>query len=131
MAMQEISFDEALDLALTERQIKIAAGLTVEPNRQRRDIEQGMLEVFELIGGVPRLAIWANNPKNYGRFLQLLAKLLPKEIPEDIARQIIYQSTVPASPLSDPTRAGKRPAIDEQAEDAQLIEDKSDDQPER
>ena len=124
--MKEITFDEALDISLSERQIKLASGVPLERNYQRRELEQNLMEVFELVGGVPRLAIWANNPKNYGAFLKLLAKLLPKELPEDIAKQIIYQSSVPHSALNDHSKKMKPVEV---AEDGQIVEEDGDSPP--
>ena len=43
-----------------------------------------MLECFELVGGIPRLALWANDEKNYGKFLDLLMRLAPKEASAEI-----------------------------------------------
>jgi len=53
------------------------------------------------VGGVPRLAIWANQEENYGKFLDLLMKLAPKDTGAAIAGQILeYRSNVPQSPLN-------------------------------
>lgn len=44
-----------------------------------KSIPQHVMECFELVGGLPRLAIWANDPVNYPLFLQIWARLAPKE----------------------------------------------------
>lgn len=99
--MKSISFDDALDISLSERQIRIA---TNRPSRHysRQETEQAFHEVFDLIGGVPRLAMWANNPENYGEFLKLYSKLLPKEATKEGGGVINFVSSIPDSPLNDP-----------------------------
>lgn len=78
-------------------------GGNVERIRSRKEIEQALLETFELVGGIPRLAIWANDPANYGDFLKLLLKLAPKEQLGAVAGQILeYRSNIPQSPLNRP-----------------------------
>jgi hypothetical protein len=96
--MKQISFDDALDMNLSDRQVRLATG-GARHGASRRDIENAILETFELIGGVPRLAMWANDPDNYGEFLKLAAKLFPKEEGEAKGK-IIYQSSIPASSLN-------------------------------
>lgn len=73
----------------------------VETIYSRKQIEQAFLETFELVGGVPRLALWANDPENYGTFLKLLMTMAPKEQVERVKGQILeYRSAVPQSPLN-------------------------------
>lgn len=99
--MKEITFEEALDIALTQRQLDRASGQ--KPRRpSRKEVEQAFVETFELVGGVPRLAMWANNPANYGEFLKLYAKLIPKEVAEEAGQVFIYESSVPPSALNKP-----------------------------
>lgn len=93
-------FSQALDRNLARRQR--LANESVQKLYSRRTLEQGMLECFELIGGVPRLAIWANDPENYGEFLKLLMKFAPKEAAESVGKSVTYVSNVPASPLNRP-----------------------------
>lgn len=71
----------------------------------RKQITASIMECFELIGGVPRLAMWANNPENYGEFLKLWIKALPKEEREEAARTFVYQSALPPSPLNGVSEA--------------------------
>lgn len=94
-----MDFDVALQRQLSERQRK--KNSNVERVFSRRQIEQAFIESFEMIGGVPRLALWANEPENYGEFLKLLMRLAPKEATAAMAGQVLeYRSNVPASPLN-------------------------------
>lgn len=99
--MKEITFEEALDIALTQRQVNRATGGKTKV-MTRKEVEQTFLETFELVGGVPRLAVWANNPANYGEFLKLYAKMIPKEVAEEAGQTFIYESNVPPSALNKP-----------------------------
>ena len=67
----------------------------------RKMIEQSMLECFAIVGGVPRLVDWASRDENYGKFLDLLLKLAPKEALREMEGVVIeYRSLVPSSPLN-------------------------------
>lgn len=44
----------------------------------RKHLEQAFLTSFELIGGVPRLALWAD--RNPAQFYSLLSKLFPQQV---------------------------------------------------
>lgn len=102
-SMKEISFDEALDIALTQRQITLASGK--KPYRpSRKEVEAAFVETFELVGGIPRLAMWANKEGNYGEFLKLYARLVPKEVSEEAGQTFIYESAVPPSALNKQTK---------------------------
>lgn len=94
----QAEFDKSLDRNLDQR--KRLANESVQKLYSRRQMEQGFLECFELVGGVPRLAIWANDPENYGEFLKLLMKFAPKDAPEQMGRVLNYVSNVPQSPLN-------------------------------
>lgn len=99
--MKSLTFEESLDIALTQRQISLASG--GKPRKiKRREVEEAFLEAFELVGGISRLAIWANNPANYGDFLKLYSKMIPKEMAEDAGQTFVYMSNVPASALNKP-----------------------------
>ena len=78
----------------------------------RKALEQNFLECFELVGGVPRLALWANDPENYGEFLKLLMKFAPKEAEKAGSATIHFLSSIPDSPLNNPQPDHERPAID-------------------
>ena len=74
----------------------------VEKIYSRRAVEQAFLETFELVGGVPRLALWANEPENYGKFVELILKLAPKESARELDSMVIeYRSLVPSSALNN------------------------------
>lgn len=75
---------------------------SVQKLYSRKNMEQGFLECFELVGGVPRLAMWANDPENYGDFLKLLMKFAPKETEKLGGATINFLSSVPDSPLNNP-----------------------------
>ena len=69
----------------------------------RKNVEQAFLQVFELTGGVPRLAAWANDASNIGKFYEMLLKLAPKEALREMEGVVIeYRSLVPSSPLNTP-----------------------------
>ena len=87
---------QALESKLTTRQRKS----NVERIWSRKQIEQAFIETFELVGGVPRLAVWANQEENYGDFLKLLMKLAPKDVLQNTATVLEYRSNVPHSPLN-------------------------------
>ena len=97
---------------LSERRLRQATNPNVQHIRSRKEIEQALLETFDLVGGIPRLALWANEPENYGEFLKLLLKLAPKEQVGKIQGQIIeYRSNIGAS------RIGQRPQEEEEIVD--------------
>lgn len=101
--MKEINFEEALDIALTQRQIDRASGRKMK-RPTRKEVEDAFIETFELVGGVPRLAIWASKESNYGEFLKLYARLIPKEVSEEAGQIFIYESNVPPSALNKPAQ---------------------------
>lgn len=42
-------------------------------------------DAFDLIGGIPRLAVWANDPANYATFVKLFAKQMTLPAPAGTA----------------------------------------------
>ena len=98
-----MDFDLALQQQLTARQRKQDK---VERIYSPRQIQQSFIESFEMIGGVPRLAIWANDPANYGDFLKMLITLAPKGaaglLGEATGQVLEYRSNIPPSPLNRP-----------------------------
>jgi len=73
----------------------------VERIYSRKQIEQAFLETFELVGGVSRLSLWANEDDNYKDFLKLLMVMAPKEALQEQSGNVIeYRSNIPASPLN-------------------------------
>jgi hypothetical protein len=66
----------------------------------RDKILRAMDEAFELIGGVPRLAIWASN--NPGLFYPLWVKAAPRHMSVDADHKISFiRPSIPAGPLDD------------------------------
>lgn len=98
------SIMDALFDKLTARQLAKMQNPNVERVFSPKQIKDAFLETFELVGGVPRLALWANDPKNYGDFIRLLMQLAPKEtgLTKGGAApgKVIYQSAIPQSPLN-------------------------------
>jgi len=70
------------DLCMDLRPLNsIAAGNSVRvprnPHFTRKDVVMAFQSAFELIGGVPRLALWAN--ENESDFYKLYSRLLPSQ----------------------------------------------------
>lgn len=112
---EEFQLMNALQAKLTERQIARMANPNVTKMYTRRMIEDAFLETFELIGGLPRLAIWANESGNYETFLNLLMKFAPKErVGPQGGKTIEYRSIVPPSALNAQTKKPEnKPKVDE------------------
>ena len=51
------------------------------PDVKRKQVVNAFQDAFELIGGTPRLAIWAND--NPGEFYKLFSKLAPRQIEQE------------------------------------------------
>lgn len=103
----EESASAALRARLEERSRRLRNNPNVTRITSRKIVEQGLLEAFELVGGVTRLAHWANKEENYGEFLKLLIKLAPREVQGEMATVIEYRSNVPPSPLNRPALEGE------------------------
>lgn len=76
------------------------------PKQKKSDrIQDALLQAFELIGGVPRLAIWADiNPdKFYNLFGKQIPGLVQQQMNFNAPTQIIVQSAIPHSPLDEAT----------------------------
>ena len=83
----------------------------------RKMVEQSMLETFQIVGGVNRLAAWASRDENYSKFLDLLLKLAPKEALRELEGVVIeYRSLVPSSPLNTPDVSDGEVVTDAQPE---------------
>jgi hypothetical protein len=99
-----VDFDVALQQQLTERQRRKDARTGVERIWSNRQIQNAFIESFELVGGIPRLCLWANDPNNYETFLKLLVQIAPKGAAAmlgEMGGQILeYRSLVPQSPLN-------------------------------
>ena len=110
-----MDFNQALQRQLSERQRLKDQKSGVERIWSRKQIEQAFIETFELVGGVPRLAVWANDPENYGEFLKLIMRLAPKDTGGAIQGAVLeYRSNIPQSPLN-------RPAVVEDVAEGVLV----------
>lgn len=120
-----MDFNLQLQTRLDERTARRGAEGGVERIYSRRKIEQNILETFELIGGIQRLAMWANKEENYETFLTLMMRLAPKDLGEKARGAVIeYRSNVPASALNRP----KEGAESEVAEEAEFTVTEDNDQ---
>lgn len=85
------------DAARSSRRLAQAIGAPPAPKKQR--FLSAMDDTFDLIGGIPRLAIWADqNPDDY---YKLYAKTLPTQIQASIEGKLqhIIRPALPPSPL--------------------------------
>jgi hypothetical protein len=73
---------------------------------RRRDIVTAFQHAFEMIGGVSRFALWAD--QNPTEFYRLYARLLPPQITpdEEATGERIIRLRVPRNALDGPPRAG-------------------------
>lgn len=63
----------------TEKTLARLAALPVLPKELRsRNARLQFQQAFELVGGIPRLALWAN--ANYDKFIALYSKMIPTQI---------------------------------------------------
>lgn len=82
----------------TDAQIRLPSNLQGRKVK-REEIANAFLTSFELMGGVPRLAVWAD--KNYGDFMKIFGRLLPKETLTVHDGEVVFKHVVPTSPLDD------------------------------
>jgi hypothetical protein len=67
----------------------------------RKDVVLAFQNAFELIGGIPRLAVWANeNPTD---FYKLYARLLPSQASEALGEENVMKviHVLPRTPLDE------------------------------
>lgn len=80
---------------------------------QKQRIIQSLAEAFEIVGGVPRLALWAD--KNYGEFMKIVGKQIPVLVQNSIGIQangpVTIVSAIPRSDLD-----GEEPKVLENGE---------------
>tara|TARA_R110002020_G_scaffold171233_2_gene361203 strand:+ start:198 stop:599 length:402 start_codon:yes stop_codon:yes gene_type:complete len=71
------------------------------PHFTRKDVVQSFQSAFELIGGVPRLAIWAN--ENETEFFKLYSRLLPSQASSALGESntLKIELAVKPSPLDE------------------------------
>jgi hypothetical protein len=95
-------YSEQMHQVLSEQATKANAVL-VAPRRkfERQRFLDAMAEAFEVIGGVPRLAMWADS--NLTEFYKLMGKTIPQanllELQGKMQMQIL--PAMPPSPLDD------------------------------
>lgn len=92
----------ALDLSRLEA-LQTGRSISVPSNSgfSRKQVVEGFHNAFEIIGGVPRLALWAN--ENYGDFVRMYSKLLPSQNSSALGEsgKIEIELKVPGSRLDD------------------------------
>lgn len=80
---------------------------------QKQRVIQALAEAFEVVGGVPRLALWAD--KNYGEFMKIIGKQIPVLVQNSIGIQangpVTIVSAIPRSDLD-----GEEPKVLENGE---------------
>lgn len=99
-----LEYSDQLDDFLTV-EAKVAKNINRVPRTggQKERFLQAMSEAFEIVGGVPRLALWAD--KNLGEFYKLLGKQVPGLVQNSINVKtngpVTIVSAIPASPLDN------------------------------
>jgi len=77
--------------------------LSIPSNRDftRKDVVRAFTNAFELIGGMPRLALWAHN--NEGDFYKLYSRLLPSQASSALgeANELVIKHVLPRGPLDE------------------------------
>ena len=84
----------------------------------RMDVVNAFQNAFEIMGGVPRLALWAN--ANPDKFYPLYARLMPStsiNITNE-GNKLVIEHSVPSSPLDDFSDL-----LHPQATDATIVEE--------
>ena len=69
-----------------------------QPTKAKHKLLAAADEAFDVIGGVPRFAMWAD--QNPSDFYKMYAKTLPQNI--DVTGEITIRPALPPSPLDDP-----------------------------
>ena len=67
----------------------------------RKDVVGAFINAFELIGGTPRLALWAH--QNETDFYKLYSRLLPSQASQALgeANEIVIKHVLPRGPLDE------------------------------
>ena len=72
--------------------------LVTDKKQSHRDrVTSAFHETFELVGGVPRLALWAN--ENYGSFAKLYLRSGGQSVDLNHSGEIVIRPALPLSPL--------------------------------
>lgn len=64
-----------------------------------RNIKKQFLTAFEMVGGIPRMALWANDPRNYGEFLKMYSRMAPKEDEHKDDGGLVIEHVIPRTDL--------------------------------
>jgi len=100
---------ENLDIVVTDwedvltRISQPGTRLTIPTNKNfdRKDVVKAFSNAFELIGGTPRLALWAHS--NEGDFFKLYSRLLPSQASSALGEtnEMIVRHVLPKGPLDE------------------------------
>tara|TARA_R110000737_G_scaffold144905_1_gene175036 strand:- start:564 stop:932 length:369 start_codon:yes stop_codon:yes gene_type:complete len=89
--------------AVLEKISQPGTRLAIPTNKDfnRKDVVKAFSNAFELIGGVPRLALWAHS--NEGDFFKLYSRLLPSQASSALgeSNEMIVRHVLPKGPLDE------------------------------
>lgn len=102
--LEVLSQDEYHEERLKERQDELLMSPAFEAVMKRlpqtirkADVIDGFTHAFELIGGIPRLAIWAD--EHPSEFYKLYGKLIPSTIKADVNTRVkVVHTSLPPNP---------------------------------
>jgi hypothetical protein len=105
--VQVEQLDQTQDIEVHDTEATLAALATpgtvlrIPRNKQfnRQQVVNAFQNAFELVGGVPRLAIWAD--ANPTEFFKLYAKLMPKQEQIEQNSEIIIKHVLPRTSLDE------------------------------
>jgi hypothetical protein len=89
------------DFDIIEAQNRIPRAKRKKDGFNRMDVVNAFNNAFQMMGGVPRLALWAN--QNPDKFYPLYARLMPStsiNITSE-GNKLVIEHSVPSSPLDD------------------------------
>jgi len=86
--------------------------ISVPRELQRKKVVNAFQDAFELIGGVPRLAHWADQSPS--AFYKLYARLLPTTAQQQLEHsgEIIIKHVLPRGPLDTDDGTGPKPGVE-------------------
>lgn len=72
-----------------------------DPDLKRRQVVNAFQDAFALIGGTPRLALWAD--ENPGAFYALYSKLMPKQVEQETKHEggMVIKHVLPRGKLDE------------------------------
>ena len=68
-----------------------------DPDIKRKRVINAFQDAFQLIGGTPRLALWAD--ENPTEFYRIYSKLMPKENHNQTDGELVIHHVLPRGPL--------------------------------